>query len=335
MMCKCDTYDTYINPQLLDDIPNIPIDLVYTWVDQNDPDRIKYQKMLLKTKDENLDARRYSENQELKYSIRSVQKNCPWIRKIYIVVKDGQSPKFLDFTNPRIQLVNHSEIMPHTALPSFNSVAIECCLHKIKGLSEYYMYMNDDFFIMKPVKKSDFIAYRNNKILPYINKPLENTYKLEYKDEEIHSYGRMFMNTVVLANKITNQNLYPNINVVHVPTFCYKPWEEDLEKILRSIKHKDSDLWTYTAHCKFRTNDNVAINGCLRPIFYIYKGAIPTTSDPHNIDIYLYKDKCDTDYSLDKAQFMCVNRIDDECRDVFKKFITSIFNQKSIFEKYS
>ena len=83
ILCKCDSYDNYKNPiniedigisdSILDDIPDVPIDLIYTWVDQNDTERIKYQKMLLKTKDENLDARRYSENQELKYSIRSVQ----------------------------------------------------------------------------------------------------------------------------------------------------------------------------------------------------------------------------------------------------------------------
>ncbi len=58
--------------------------------------------------------------------------------------------------SPRIHIVYHEDIMPKKFLPTFNSRAIEMYLHRIPGLSDYFIYGNDDMFPLSPLKESDF-----------------------------------------------------------------------------------------------------------------------------------------------------------------------------------
>ena len=90
------------------EIPNI--DLVYLWVDGNDPKWQAKRNAFLERKVENSLSSfngRYVNNDELKYSLRSVERYAPWIRKIFIVT-DNQKPKWLDISNPKIQIVNQN-----------------------------------------------------------------------------------------------------------------------------------------------------------------------------------------------------------------------------------
>ena len=317
-------------------IPKMMIDVVYTWVDQNDPERIEYQKKLLNKTDKNLESGRYSNIEELKYSIRSLEQNCPWVRNIYIVVKDGQNPAFIDFSNPNIKLIKHSEIMPPSALPTFNSLAIELCIHKIKGLSDYYVYMNDDFFIMKPTKISEFIDFNNN--VPIINliKPNKTKTKLKYDYSSEYAFDKLLSNTIIISNMITKQNLNLNLDFVHLPSVCYKPWDEEIESVLKKLKLKSlniSNFWTHTVESKFRKNDNILLNMCLRPIYYAKKGATQKNLDQYELTIYLKDNKCIlTPTLLKNIKFLCLNEIDNTCARYFKKFINQQFNKKSQYE---
>jgi len=99
------------------------IDLVYLWVDGNDPVWLTKKNEFLPA-DRQVDPQvagecRYVENDELRYSLRSVEKFAPWIRRVYIVT-DDQTPAWLDTSNPRIRVVSHREIMPAEILPAFN-----------------------------------------------------------------------------------------------------------------------------------------------------------------------------------------------------------------------
>ena len=126
------------------------IDLVYLWVDGNDPiwqaKKKAFEKGTSQIAEEALVEARFVENDELKYSLRSVEMYAPWVRHIFIVT-DGQVPSWLNLNNSRISIVAHSEIMPKEALPTFSSPAIEWCIDNIPGLSEYFLYANDDTFI--------------------------------------------------------------------------------------------------------------------------------------------------------------------------------------------
>ncbi len=143
--------------------PDFPIDLVYTWVDGSDPswqaDKQRYQQGL---DDNPLVSRRsahascYKSRDELLYSLRSVALYAPFVRRIHIVTA-GQTPAWLDTDHPGINLVFHKDIFTdQTALPTFNANAIESQLHHISGLSEYFLYLNDDVFFGRQAAATDY-----------------------------------------------------------------------------------------------------------------------------------------------------------------------------------
>ncbi len=132
------------------------IDLVYLWVNGNDPKWLEKKNSFLdKTIKKITLAGRYEDNNELKYSLRSVEKHLPWVRKIFIVT-DSQIPNFLDINNPKIQIVDHTEIMPKEVLPTFNVNVIEHFIHNIPDLSEQFIYSNDDCFVNADVTPGFF-----------------------------------------------------------------------------------------------------------------------------------------------------------------------------------
>lgn len=136
----------------------IEVDLVYMWVDGNDPVwQAKRQAITGHVENKtSADCKgRYVDNGELKYSLRSIELYAPWIRKIFIVT-DNQLPEWLDTTNPKIQIVDHTEIMPPEALPCFNSTVIEHFLCRIPGLSEHFLLANDDTLLNKAVTPATF-----------------------------------------------------------------------------------------------------------------------------------------------------------------------------------
>ncbi len=129
------------------------IDLVYLWVDGNDPawleKKLKTTGEFAPESETNCQAR-YIDNEELRYSLRSAEQFAPWIRKIFIVT-DNQKPLWLDTSNPRVEIIDHTQILPPEARPCFNSAVIEYFLYRIQGLSEHFLYANDDMFFGAPV----------------------------------------------------------------------------------------------------------------------------------------------------------------------------------------
>ncbi len=131
---------------------NLPIDVVYTWVDGEDPEwKEDYSDALARygstSPRTSSDMVRFRDREELKYSLRSIEMFAPWINHIYIVT-NGQVPAWLDLNNPKISLVTHAEIFQNPSdLPTFNSHAIEANIHRIPGLNEHFLYFNDDVFL--------------------------------------------------------------------------------------------------------------------------------------------------------------------------------------------
>ena len=150
------------------------IDLVYMWVDGADQKwqekkRIFTGKISDASETDNIG--RYVSNDELKYSLRSATKHVPWIRKIFIVT-DDQVPEWLDIAHPRIQIVDHREIMPAEILPCFNSFVIEYFLHRIPGLSEHFLLANDDMFFNSDLSPGYFFAEDGFPVVRLKRKPL-------------------------------------------------------------------------------------------------------------------------------------------------------------------
>jgi hypothetical protein len=169
-----------------------PFDVVYTWVNGSDP-RWKAKKDLWSKMyetaanasvainstvvgelhnrtvainsttteaDDTMSLNRYRDSEELRFSLRSLVKNAPWIRHIYVVT-DNQIPYWLNLDTAKLTVVSHEDIfMNKSHLPVFSSPAIEANLHRIPGLSKKFIYFNDDVFLGMKVFPEDFISLR-------------------------------------------------------------------------------------------------------------------------------------------------------------------------------
>lgn len=175
----------------LDSVDNVDIsfggggiDVVYTWVNGTDPVWLRSKEyhesnatlhLSRRTKnstnatsihsnssttiddDDTSSSNRYRDSNELLYSLRSLWKHASWVRHIYIVT-DNQIPKWLDMSNPRVSIVPHEKVFKDLGnLPVFSSPAIEANIHRIEGLSDYFLYFNDDVFLGSATYPEDFL----------------------------------------------------------------------------------------------------------------------------------------------------------------------------------
>ncbi|CAI5786198.1 N-acetylglucosamine-1-phosphotransferase subunits alpha/beta [Podarcis lilfordi] len=123
--------------------------------------------------DEDVSASRFEDNEELRYSLRSIERHAPWVRHIFIAT-NGQIPSWLNLDNPRISIVTHQEIFQNLShLPTFSSPAIESHIHRISGLSQKFIYLNDDVMFGKDVWPDDFFSHSKGQKV-YLTWPVPN-----------------------------------------------------------------------------------------------------------------------------------------------------------------
>ena len=123
------------------------IDIVVPWVDGNDPEWLTVKEKY-RTGNSYADRdERYREWGLLKYWFRCVEKNAPWVRMIHFITW-GHIPEWLNTSDPRIHVVKHVDFLPESARPCFNSSLIERYLNRIPGLSEHFIYFNDDIYLL-------------------------------------------------------------------------------------------------------------------------------------------------------------------------------------------
>lgn len=185
---------------------NFPIDLIYLWVDGNDPVWLEKHNRVTGKTDESSDINckgRFANNNELKYSLRSVEAYAPWIRRIFIVT-DNQVPEWLDTSNPRVRIVDHKEILPPESLPCFNSATIEHFLYKIPDLAEHFIYANDDMMLNKPVSPSDFFNADGDPVMRLVRRPFMRVwswFQINILRKKMGNYKTKIRNSARLVNK--------------------------------------------------------------------------------------------------------------------------------------
>ena len=142
----------------------------------------------LKRKNVKSAGKKDKENGEIRYSLRSILKNIPWVRKIFIVMPNKKINFLLDNKErkEKIIYVNDKEL---TDIDTSNVLLMKLNFFKLKkyGLSENFIIMDDDFFIGKPLKKSDLFYEENGKVFPYLLS--ENYFPLN-KNNLIHAKNR-------------------------------------------------------------------------------------------------------------------------------------------------
>ncbi|HEY0260486.1 MAG TPA: stealth family protein [Lacisediminihabitans sp.] len=136
------------------------VDIVFSWVDGAaiEWQRARARRMESYVVGEGDDSQaRFRQLDELKYALRSVYLFAPWVRNVYIVT-DSPRPSWLT-DHPRITIVPSEDFFSDpSVLPTHNSHAVESQLRNIPGLSEHFLYSNDDMFFGRPVDPELFFS---------------------------------------------------------------------------------------------------------------------------------------------------------------------------------
>lgn len=130
------------------------IDFVVPWVDCNDPEWIKQYNQYRPEKPLH-DKGRYRNWDIFRYWFRAIERYAPWVNKVYLIT-NGKFPDWINKDCEKLVLVKHTDYIPEKYLPTFNSITIEMNLGRIEGLSEHFVYFNDDIFINQPTNPEDY-----------------------------------------------------------------------------------------------------------------------------------------------------------------------------------
>ena len=195
------------------DKKKMAIDAVVMWVDGSDPEWLKEKNRYSPVKiDDSNKVNRYRDWNLMKYWFRTLETNCPWIRKVFFVTW-GHIPSFLNTNNKKLVVVKHDDFIPKQYLPTFSSHTIELNLHRIPGLSECFLLFNDDMFIVRPLNQNHFF-FRGLPRLCYSEAPL-----LMKLDSEVWEWARF--NGVSVINKHFSKRMMFKKHPSKVISFSY------------------------------------------------------------------------------------------------------------------
>jgi hypothetical protein len=305
----------------------VDIDLVYTWVNGNDPAwRQKFTHH--KKSDTHQDATakgRFFDNDELRFSLRSVEAFAGWVRKIFIVT-DHQVPEWLNPNHPKITVVDHSAIIPKRYLPTFNANVIEWHLHNIPDLSEYFLLANDDFFFGRSVAPDFFFNEQGTPI----------AFAKHWRPQSQDLYGRFIQNTADYAVQRLDHPLlflFAHITTPYRKSFIqevFALFQDVLETTLYNRFRSENDLNRLLIeiydHAKGRRILRFGDRNLLEKITRKYRAV--NLSDNFRFKLQLLK--------WLRYPLFCVNDTEDttdEARQIARRFLESYFPDKSAFEK--
>ncbi len=241
-----------------------PIDIVYLWVNGNDGEwRAKREKYAQKleavdnlsfAKFGNVEGR-YRDNDELRFSLRALEKFFPEHGHVYIVT-DGQVPDWFQASD-QMTLVDHHQLIPHSALPTFDSGNIESYIHHIPGLSERYFYLNDDVFFGAPVCLENWF-FDKGFFVSWSDEPEVIGNKLQAESTSLENASRLSKQW--LQTKLDHSTLQPVSNLrkmnpqyQHTPrTFSHSP-RPMLKSVMMEIERDAPELFERVRSTVFRT----------------------------------------------------------------------------------
>ena len=309
-----------------------PVDLVYTWVDASDEEWRKNRNRAArrlgeKTLPTAADEARYTCNDELKYSLRSVESFLPWVNHIYLVTA-GQLPTWLNIDHPKITVISHEEIFNSSAdLPTFNSHAIESQLHHIASLEEHFLYVNDDVLFGREIRPETFFT-------------TAGLARYQVSD-------RLFESDAVdgLPINVAAQN---NAEVIRSrfgakTTLKFKHVAHALRKsILEQIEQENSVAVALTASARFRSHTDLSIASSLAHYYGALLGkSVPGCATYKYVDLgsNLAQIELSKTYWSDRPQMMCLNQVSIRESDLGRQakmvghFLEKMYPWKSSFEQ--
>ena len=192
---------------------------------------------------------RYSGVNWVKYQLKLVKKNMPFVRKVFLVVSNKEQVKYLELQD-NVEIITHDKFIPLQHLPTFNSTTIELFLPLIKDLSERFIYANDDMLPIKELNESDF--FDNNKV------------KINWLKEEFNPCDTKF-------------KYQCNNNIVYLKQLLGKPYNQKIDNgyFIRPI-HSMTPM--FKSHCLELYN----------PLYQMYRKYISAFRNEYNINQYVY-----------------------------------------------
>ncbi|XME03239.1 Stealth CR1 domain-containing protein [Lachnospiraceae bacterium C1.1] len=338
---------------------NFPIDFVVTWVDGGD---LEWQRekeyyytggQLQKT--DNCTAR-YRDWELLLYWFRAVEKYAPWVNKVYFVT-NGQLPEWLNINNDKMRFITHKEFIPEKYLPTFCSDVIELNLWRIPGLSEHFVYFNDDVFLNNFVKPEDFFQHGLpncfavakpicvDKIADFWQMRMLNDYAIINSSfdirQSIEKFPEKFYSCILTkGEKRANNRLYMD-NYISGMVYTHTV-QNFLKSTFEEIWNRHEDSLDTACRTKFRTIDDLTI--ILAKLWQIFSGNFFPVKAKH-FDTYIPLTNQELGHLVDalrsdQYKFLCINdcvEIEDESviLDIKKNLIKAFeekFPMKSEFE---
>jgi hypothetical protein len=309
---------------------NTPIDIVYLWVNGNDGEwRAKREKSALKLKATgnlsfakfgNVEGR-YRDNDELRFSLRALEKFFPEHGHIYIVT-DGQVPDWFQASD-QITLVDHHQLIPHSSLPTFDSGNIESYIHHIPGLSERYFYLNDDVFFGAPVCLDNWF-FENGVYVSWSDEPEVIGNKLQAESTSLENASRLSKQW--LQAKLDNASLCAESSARKMDpqyqhtsrTFSHSP-RPMLKSVMMEIEQDAPELFERVRSTVFRTWNKPTIISDFVLRWALAHGLAKTIDHSH---VYIATGQLLEAQSLKHLQkqfgsldFFCINDTTDDAHD--------------------
>ncbi|PNI08604.1 sugar phosphotransferase [Arthrobacter sp. AFG7.2] len=241
------------------------IDLVFSWVDGSSPEYIAarraQQKDAVLGEGDDHEAR-FRQINELKYALRSVYMFAPWIRRVFIAT-DSPAPEWLA-DHPSVTIVRSEEFFSDpSVLPTHNSQAVECQLHNIEGLSEHFLYSNDDMFFGRPVSPDLFFTPGG------ITKFVEAETRIGLGENAIERSG--FENAARVNRKLL-WNRFGRITTRHLE-HCAAPLRRS---VVAKMEREFPEEFRKTAGSRFRAADNISVTNSFYHYYALLTGRAVT-----------------------------------------------------------
>ncbi|MCF3124805.1 stealth conserved region 3 domain-containing protein [Streptomyces arenae] len=326
------TYPTLdVFTELLVKDVDFPVDAVYTWVDDSDPAWRAARDAALGFDAPSADtgAVRFRNRDELRFSLRSLAMYAPWIRHVYLVTA-GQRPAWLDRDHPGLTVVDHRELFadPDACLPTFNSHAIESQLHRIEGLSEHFLYFNDDMFLGRPTNPDTFFLSNG---LPRFFWSSASVPALPVAEDDEGYLAAAKNNRELLRGAFGRTATH---SFFHVPYALRR-------SVLAEIAERFPEEWTATSRSRFRSTTDLALVSSLHQHYaYLTGRAVPGGITYDFVDIGDRADHARLGrllQSRDKTAF-CIGESpgggmsDEETALAIRSFLTAYFPVRSPYE---
>ena len=281
---------------------NFPIDVVYTWVDGADPAWLERKARALgdnswitAVNTQAANNSRFASRDELRHSMRSLHSYAPWVRRIFLVT-DNQVPAWLDTDHPYVTVVSHREVFGDTGrLPTFNSQAIESRLHRIPGLAEHFLYLNDDVILGRPVPPTMFFTPGGlTRFFP--SKALVDSAPRTPDDAPVNSAGK--------NNRRLIQEAFGRVltrKMMHTP-------HPSRRSVIAEIEERFHEHVEATASHQFRHPDDIALLSSLQQ-YYAYLTGRATPGEIR----YMYTDLADGNTPFRLAHLLRHRHLDVFC----------------------